>query len=155
VGVAGGDGKRILVSGCPMAIPNWKIPFVVETSGGVIVGEESCVGDRGTQGSVADDGETLDELYEAVARRYFDIHCAVFTPNDARLERIVAMARELSADGVVHYALQFCTPYETEAALVRRRLREEGIPLLELTTDYGMGDAGQLTTRVEAFLEML
>ncbi len=155
VGVTGGDGKRILVSGCPMAIPNWKVPFVVEGSGAVIVGEESCVGDRGTQGTVAEEGESLEELYEAVARRYFGIDCAVFTPNDARLERIVAMARELGADGVVHYALQFCTPYETEAALVRRALREEGIPLLELTTDYGMGDAPQLSTRVQAFLEML
>jgi len=153
--VAGGDGKRILVSGCPMAIPNWKVPFVVESSGGVIVDEESCVGDRGTQGNVDEDGGTLEELYEAVARRYFGIDCAVFTPNPSRVERIVSMARELRADGVLHYALQSCTPYETEASLVRRALREEGIPLLELTTDYGPGDASQLTTRVQAFLEML
>ena len=34
---------RILVSGCPQAVPNWKLPFIVETSGVVIVGEESCV----------------------------------------------------------------------------------------------------------------
>lgn len=28
---------RILVSGCPQAVPNWKLPFIVETSGAVIV----------------------------------------------------------------------------------------------------------------------
>ena len=38
---------RVLISGCPMAVPNWKVPMIVETSGAVIVGEESCVGERG------------------------------------------------------------------------------------------------------------
>ena len=35
---------RILISGCPMAVPNWKLPWIIETSGAVIVGEEACVG---------------------------------------------------------------------------------------------------------------
>lgn len=46
-GVVPGKTPRILVSGCPMAVPNWKLPWIVETSGAVIVGEESCVGERG------------------------------------------------------------------------------------------------------------
>jgi hypothetical protein len=40
---------RILISGCPQAVPNWKLPFIVETSGAVIVGEGSCVGERGSR----------------------------------------------------------------------------------------------------------
>jgi len=36
---------------------------------------------------------------------------ACFTPNDERMDNIVRMARELKADGVIHYALQFCQPY--------------------------------------------
>ena len=38
---------RIVMSGCPMAVPNWKLPWLIESSGAVIVGEESCVGERG------------------------------------------------------------------------------------------------------------
>lgn len=38
---------RILISGCSMAVPNWKLPIIVENAGAVIVGEESCMGERG------------------------------------------------------------------------------------------------------------
>jgi len=44
VGVAGKGAPRILISGCPMAVPNWKLPGIVERAGAVIVGEEICVG---------------------------------------------------------------------------------------------------------------
>jgi benzoyl-CoA reductase/2-hydroxyglutaryl-CoA dehydratase subunit BcrC/BadD/HgdB len=60
--VASGTGAfpkgtpRILVSGCPMAVPNWKVPAIVETSGAVIVAEESCVGERGTRNLVDKSG---------------------------------------------------------------------------------------------------
>jgi benzoyl-CoA reductase/2-hydroxyglutaryl-CoA dehydratase subunit BcrC/BadD/HgdB len=50
-GAAPVGAPRIRVSGCPRAVPNWKVPYVVEASGAVIVGEESCVGERGTGGS--------------------------------------------------------------------------------------------------------
>lgn len=42
-GVASQETPRILISGCLMAIPNWKLPAIIETSGAVIVGEESCM----------------------------------------------------------------------------------------------------------------
>jgi len=154
-GVAPADAPRILLSGCPMAAPNWKVPAVVEQAGGVVVGEESCVGERGTRNLVAPTGQTVDELLAAIADRYLKIDCACFTPNTERLDHIVEMARDLQADGVVHYSLLFCTPYLVEAARVRQRARDEGVPLLEVETDYSTEDLGQLATRVQAFLEIL
>jgi benzoyl-CoA reductase/2-hydroxyglutaryl-CoA dehydratase subunit BcrC/BadD/HgdB len=65
------------------------------------------------------------------------------------------MAKRLKADGVVHYGLLFCQPYAHEAFKVGRAMTEAGIPYLALETDYGMEDAGQLKTRVEAFVETL
>jgi benzoyl-CoA reductase/2-hydroxyglutaryl-CoA dehydratase subunit BcrC/BadD/HgdB len=38
---------------------------------------------------------------------------------------------------------------------VSRAAEEAGIPMLTIDTDYSMEDVGQLSTRVEAFLEML
>lgn len=154
-GVAPADAPRILVSGCPMAAPNWKVPAVVERAGAVIVGEESCVGARGFRNLVPEDGETVDEMLSAIAGRYLNIDCACFTPNAERLDHIVQMARELQADGVIHYSLMFCTPYLVEAGRVRQRARDEGIPLLEVETDYSAEDIGQLGTRVQAFLEVI
>ncbi|MGD0947083.1 MAG: double-cubane-cluster-containing anaerobic reductase [Candidatus Binatia bacterium] len=154
-GVAPKTTPRIVVSGCPMAVPNWKLPAIVERTGAVIVGEESCIGERGTQFLTADTGRTVDELMDAIVDRYFKIDCAIFTPNPSRVEHVMRMVKDLDAHGVIHYGLQFCSPYQIEAGPVEKRLEQEGIPTLRIDTDYGQEDVGQLQTRVEAFVERL
>lgn len=146
---------RILLSGCPQAIPNWKLPAIVERSGAVIVGEESCVGERGCRNLTDDSGSSVDEMMEAIVDRYFTIDCAIFTPNGERIDHIREMADTCKADGVIHYGLQFCQPYLMEAIPVEKALERESIPCLRIETDYSMEDAGQLSTRVEAFIEQL
>jgi len=146
---------RILLSGCPMAVPNWKLPWIIETSGAVIVGEESCVGERGTRNLTDDSGTTVDELMEAIIDRYFLVDCAIFTPNPDRLDHIVEMVEKYQANGVIHYGLQFCQPYLMESMLVEKALEAKNISTLRIDTDYSMEDVGQLKTRVEAFVELL
>ncbi len=159
--IKAGDGivengmPRLMMSGCPMAVPNWKLPYVVESSGAVIVGEESCIGTRNTRDLVDESSETIEEMIDAIVDRYMRIDCACFTPNPERLEHIVQMAKDLKADGVIHYALQFCHPYAIEAYKVEKALNKEDIPLLRLETDYSMEDIEQLKTRVEAFVELM
>jgi benzoyl-CoA reductase/2-hydroxyglutaryl-CoA dehydratase subunit BcrC/BadD/HgdB len=143
------------VSGCPQAVPNWKLPMIVETAGAVIVGEESCVGERGTRNLTDDSGETVDEMLDAIVDRYFQVDCAIFTPNPDRLNHIQEMVTAYKADGVIHYGLQFCQPYLMEAIPVEKALEEKNIPCLRIETDYSMEDVGQLKTRVEAFVEQL
>jgi len=150
------DGTpRILVSGCPQAVPNWKLHMITETAGAVIVGEESCVGERGTRNLTADTGTTVDEMMDAIVDRYFEVDCAIFTPNPQRLDHIQEMVKTYNAQGVIHYGLQFCQPYLMESIPVEKALEEKNIPCLRVETDYGMEDAGQLKTRVEAFIEQL
>ena len=147
--------QRILLSGCPMAVPNWKLPWIVENSGAVIVGEESCVGERGTRNLVDDSGSTVEELMEAIVERYFQIDCAIFTPNMERLSHVTEMYEQYKAHGVIHYCLNFCQPYQVEAMQVEKELEDRGIPILRIDTDYSMEDVGQLRTRIEAFLEQI
>ena len=154
-GVFPKGAPRILMSGCPMAVPNWKLPWIVETSGAVIVGEESCVGERGTRNLVNASGNTVDELMDAIVDRYFQVDCAIFTPNPDRLNHVEEMVKDYKADGVIHYGLQFCQPYLMEAIPVAKALEDKNIPTLRIETDYSMEDVGQLKTRVEAFIEML
>ncbi|MBI9085577.1 MAG: 2-hydroxyacyl-CoA dehydratase [Desulfobacterales bacterium] len=154
-GVFAEKTPRILVSGCPQAVPNWKLPFIVETSGAVIVGEESCVGERGTRNLTDASGETVEEMMAAIVDRYFQVDCAIFTPNPERLAHIEEMVGAYKADGVIHYGLQFCQPYLMESMPVETALKEKGIPCLRLETDYSMADMGQIKTRVEAFIEQL
>ncbi|MDY0060193.1 MAG: double-cubane-cluster-containing anaerobic reductase [Myxococcota bacterium] len=154
-GVVPPGTPRILISGCPMAVPNWKLPAIIEKLGAVIVGEESCVGDRGTQVLTAATGHTVDELLDAIVDRYLAIDCAIFTPNESRVEHVLSMARSLGAQGVIHYGLLFCSPYQIEAGPVEKRLEREGLPTLRIDTDYGQEDVGQIQVRVEAFVERL
>jgi len=146
---------RIVISGCPMAVPNWKLPSVIETSGAVIVGEESCIGERGQRNLTDDSATSLEGLIDAIVDRYFKIDCAIFTPNADRVEHIEEMVKKYNADGVIHYGLQFCQPYIMESYPVEKELEKRGIPVLRLETDYSQEDLGQLSTRVEAFVEMI
>lgn len=153
-GVAPKDTPRLMMSGCPMAVPNWKLPYIVESSGAIVVGEESCIGTRNTRDLIDESAESFDGMIDAIVDRYMKIDCACFTPNTERLDNIVRMARELKVQGVIHYALSFCQPYAIEAYRVEKALRSAGIPMLSIETDYGMEDVEQLKTRVEAFVEM-
>ena len=146
---------RIVMSGCPMAVPNWKLPWLIESSGAVIVGEESCVGERGARHLTDMTGETINDLMEAIVDRYFKIDCAIFTPNPDRLEHVEEMVRKYDADGVIHYGLQFCQPYNMESFSVEKNFEDSNIPTLRIETDYSMEDVGQLKTRIEAFIEQL
>lgn len=153
-GVVPEGTARLMLSGCPMAVPNWKLPYVIESSGAVVVGEESCIGTRNTRDLVDENAGTLDGMLDAIVDRYMKIDCACFTPNTERTENIVKMAQELKVRGVIHYALSFCQPYAIEAYKAEKALAGTGIPMLSIETDYGMEDVEQLKTRVEAFVEM-
>lgn len=154
-GVAQEGAPRILISGCPMAVPNWKLPAIIEGSGAVIVGEESCVGERGERNLTDDSAIDIDGLIDGIVDRYFQVDCAIYTPNPDRMEHIEEMARAYTADGVIHYSLSFCTPYMIESYPVEKRLRELRIPVMRIETDYSQEDVGQLKTRVETFVEMI
>lgn len=149
------DKARILISGCPMAVPNWKIPHIVESSNAVIVDEESCIGERNTRELVDESGNTFEEMIDNIVKRYIKIDCACFTPNEERIENIVSLAKKYKVDGVIHYTLQYCDPYLIEAYRVEKALEKESIPVLRIETDYSLEDTEQLKTRVEAFVEML
>ncbi|WP_424359247.1 double-cubane-cluster-containing anaerobic reductase [Methanocella sp. MCL-LM] len=147
----GPSGPRIMISGCPMSAGNVKVPRIVEERGAVIVVEESCTGTRAFDNLV---DETKPPL-EALAERYLQIPCSCMTPNDRRIDRILALAKEYRVDGVVHYSLQSCHGYNVEKFKVQQALREAGIPMLAIETDYSTSDVEQLRVRIDAFLEML
>jgi len=155
IGVFAKGVTRLIVSGCPMAVPNWKLPMLIESSDAVIVGEESCVGERGARWMTQSTGNTVEEILDSITERYFNIDCAIFTPNPSRVEYVKEMTKKLNAQGVIHYSLQFCQPYIMESSSVEKEVENSGMPVLRLETDYSQEDAGQLKTRIEAFVERL
>lgn len=155
VSVVPAGTKRIMLTGTPLAIPNWKLHNIVETSGGAVVCEEMCTGTRYFEKQVDESAETLEDQYMALANRYMNINCACFTPNSGRIDDILRLAREYKVDGIIDVNLKFCNLYDTEGYFVERAMKEAGIPVLGIETDYTDSDAQQLRTRVSAFIEML
>lgn len=154
-GVLPKNAPRILITGTPMAVPNWKLHHILESSGAAVVAEETCTGVRYFENLVDEKATTLDGQIRALAERYMKINCACFTPNSGRLDDIIRLAKEYKADGVVDYTLQFCGLYSTESYNVQKALKAAGIPILHIETDYSEQDAEQIRTRVQAFLEMI
>ncbi|MDD4550282.1 MAG: double-cubane-cluster-containing anaerobic reductase [Syntrophomonadaceae bacterium] len=154
-GVFPADAPRILITGTPMAIPNWKLHHCIESLGAAVVVEELCTGVRYFENLVDETGTTIDEQISALADRYMKTNCACFTPNPGRIEDILRLAKDYKVDGVIDCNLQFCGLYSTESHLVQQALKKADIPIMHLETDYSEQDFEQMRTRVEAFLEML
>ena len=147
--------KRILLTGTPLAIPNWKLHHIIETSGAAVVCEEMCTGTRYFENLVDETQTTLEGQYQALSERYMKNNCACFTPNPGRIDDILRLAKEYKADGIIDVNLKFCCLYDTESYLVERAMKDAGIPVLKIETDYTDTDAEQLRTRIGAFIEMI
>lgn len=148
-----GHKPRIIVTGCPMGGATEKIARIIEENGGVVVGYENCTGIKNYNRLV---DESNPDVYEALAERYFKIGCSVMSPDTYRFELLGEMIDEFKADGVVEMTLQGCHTYNIESFEINRFVTEEKkIPYVKVETDYSTTDEGQLTTRIQAFLEML
>ena len=147
--------KRLLLTGTPLAVPNRKLHNIIETSGAVVVCEEMCTGTRYFENLVDETKTTIDEQIDALANRYMGINCACFTPNTGRIDDIIRLAKEYKVDGVIDVNLKFCSLYDIEGYTVERALKEAGIPVMGIETDYTDNDAEQLRTRIGAFIEMI
>lgn len=153
--VAPKSTPRIMVSGTPMALPNWKLHNIIEKSGAVIVNEESCIGTRYYKDTIATDSTSIDDMLEKLTERYMKIDCSCFTPNDDRIDQVITEYRASGAQGLIDYCLQFCHTYNIEAVKLREACEKEDIPFMTIESDYSPEDIGQLQTRVEAFIEQI
>ncbi len=154
--VAEKGSARILLMGSPMIYPNFKIPSIVEESGGSIVTDELCTGYRLMADPVILDGMSEKEIYGALAERYyFPCSCPCFSPNDERVTRLLTAITTFGVEGVVFHTLRGCHLNNLEATKIELALRERGIPMVKLESEYDEGDIEQVRTRVEAFVEML
>ena len=155
VAVAPATTPRIMVSGTPMALPNWKLHHIIESSGAIVVNEESCIGTRYYKDLIDESSAGVEQQLERLTERYMKIDCSCFTPNDDRIDQVLKEYRESGAEGIIDYCLQFCHTYNIEAVKLREACEKRDIPFMSIETDYSPDDVGQLQTRVEAFIEQI
>ncbi len=147
---------RILFTGSPPIFPNLKLPLLIEESGGVVVADETCSANRMLYDMSAVDEWRLNDMVDALADRYLKpCTCPIFTRNDDRQRRLLELAEGFSVDGVIYQAFSGCQVYEMEQRSIAEALSAQSIPMLYVETDYSPDDMGQLSTRIEAFLESI
>ena len=145
------SAPRILITGCPMGGVTEKVVKVIEGAGAVVVAFENCTGAKQMDRQCREDGDPLTNI----AEHYLQIGCSVMTPDNNRFELLDRLCQQFKVDGVVEMTLQACHTYAVEAYTVKSHLQSRNIPYLQLETDYGTADIGQLSTRAGAFVEML
>ena len=146
------SAKRIMVTGCPIGGVLDKTVKLIEESGGSVVCFENCSGIKAAYQMVDEDAE---DIVAAIADRYLDIGCSVMTPNNVRAELLDKLVKDFNVEGVVEINLQTCLTYIIEAHSVRKQMQSLNVPYICIETDYSESDSGQLSTRIEAFLERL
>ncbi|WP_415932062.1 double-cubane-cluster-containing anaerobic reductase [Zhenpiania hominis] len=144
---------RILITGCPMGGATEKVVQIIEDNGGWCVAFENCTGAKAIEENV---DESIEDVYEALAKKYMKIGCSCMAPNENRFELLGKMIDEYKADAVIDMELSACHTYAVETRRVKKFVNDEKkIPYLSIETDYSSADIGQLTTRISAFIEML
>ncbi len=142
---------RILVTGCPNGGVRDKTVKIIEELGADVVAFDSCSGIRECIDKV---DETLP-VNEALAKKYLNINCSVMSPNTCRMNYIQEMIDDYKVDGVLEIILQACHTFAIESHNVKKAVSEKDKPYIKIETDYSMADIGQITTRLEAFLETI
>jgi benzoyl-CoA reductase/2-hydroxyglutaryl-CoA dehydratase subunit BcrC/BadD/HgdB len=98
----------------------------------------------------------MKAMIEAIAdKALLPSVCPVFTHSDDRMDRLLELIEQYNANGVIYHVLRLCQVFDFEYAKVSKILEKKGVPLLRIETEYSEEDAGQIRTRIEAFIEMM
>ena len=150
------NSVRILIAGSPSIFPNMKLPLLIEDSGAIIVADEFCSSNRMLYDMAAVDEWKLYDMIPALADKYLKPNtCPNFTPNEDRKRKILQMVKDYKVDGVVYQNFSGCQLFDIESYSIGKMLKENDIPMLSIETDYSPDDKGQLSTRIEAFIDSL
>lgn len=126
---------------------------LIENAGALVVADNICMGARSFTEPVPETGPPLS----AIARRYLrHLSCPRMIDDfPRRAEHVREQIADSGAEAAIISKLKFCDLWGGESFLLRKRLRDQEIPVLLLERELYGGAEGQARTRVQAFLEQL
>jgi benzoyl-CoA reductase/2-hydroxyglutaryl-CoA dehydratase subunit BcrC/BadD/HgdB len=154
---------RLLVGGAATDEP--RLLATVEDLGGQVVADTLCYGTRAflpqATAQPEDPGEAgagPPDPLRALAERYLrgSLCPRMYEAFEDRARFLERALRRAGVQGVILLNNKFCDLHGFDNAMLARRLREAGHPVLSLEKDYGSpADQGRIRTRVQAFLERI
>lgn len=147
---------RLLLTGSPVVFPNIKLPLLIEETGGSLVADETCMGERFLYDPLAVWDRSFDGYMRAMATRSIrPCTCPTFWDSSTRIYRLKQMIKDNQVEGVVYHVLRGCLVYDFEYQLIEEEMGKLGIPIIRVETDYNEEDIEQLRIRIEAFVELI
>lgn len=156
----------------PDAKPTWRVKIViagseiddpdfiklVEDAGALVVADRFCFGSTPGREEIAltDDKPVLEQiarhyLLTSQCPRYMEKHKV-----EGRHQLVKQLVEDYHAQGVLYEQLKFCEFWGYERALASYVMTHDyGIPSVAIDRQNANGGAGQLRTRVQAFVESL
>jgi benzoyl-CoA reductase subunit C len=118
-----------------------------------IVGDTLVTGTRYLQGIVPDTANPIDALTERHFHRgfYSPIHDDVFK----NFEEVKALYKQTNAKAIIYVHIEFCESQEYDLPDLKKMIRNEGMPMHVLDTEYQTISLSHLRTRLQAFFESL
>jgi benzoyl-CoA reductase subunit C len=143
--------SRIMLVGSMLDEPEYI--QVIEDLGGLVVTDSLCMGTRYFWDFVDEKKEPLDSL----AERYLSkISCPRMTDGQTqRAQFLIDLIKEFKVDGVIFERMKFCALWWAEIFMLRKKLKEVGVPFLDLEREYILSGEGAMKTRVQTFMEIL
>lgn len=147
---------RVVLTGSEIDDPEFT--KLVEGCGAFVCADRYCYGSLpGREEIEIRDGETA---LQAVARHYLKTgQCPRYMnreKSDGRRRYIRQLVEDYHADGVLYEQMKFCEFWSYERVLGVHILNEEmDIPCIGIEREYTLAGAGQLRTRIQAFVESL
>ncbi len=147
---------RVVVVGSEM--DDYAFTELMEDSGALVVADRYCFGAiPGREQIILNDEE--DALLQ-VCRHYLkSSQCPRFMDQDKIADRrdlAENLAKDFNADGIIYEQLKFCEFWGYERSLATHILtNERGVPTVSIDRQYTLSGAGQMRTRVQAFVESL
>jgi benzoyl-CoA reductase/2-hydroxyglutaryl-CoA dehydratase subunit BcrC/BadD/HgdB len=102
-------------------------------------------------------GSPSGDPWEALADRFWSLPpCPTRgADQDVRMAHLVALAERSGARGVVVHGVKFCEPELFDVPAIQRTFAARGLPVLVLESELEARLSAQVTTRLEAFVELV
>ena len=149
------ERSRILLSGSIIPPGDTKLIDIIEDVGGRIVGDDLWSGLNPTlnvnikEASIRAIADAYINRVPHGALPYLDLK------TDGRLKNLKEQIKKYRAQGVIYHTLRYCDPFTFKASETKSVLNKEGVPLLEIHTEYSRSDVEAIRTRAEAFVELV
>lgn len=142
--------KRILLTGS--IIDDTEFLIFLEEKGFQVVADDLCIGSRYFWNTIEEDKDPIVAIAE------YHLSKPLYStkmPSYDRFEFLKDLAGNYEVDGIINIAMKFCEPMLYDHPYMNKKFKELEIPYIFIEMLYNREQFKQLSTRFEAFAEII